>query len=44
LDADTYLKHHALPNLFFHMVTAYSLMRQAGVNLGKMDFLVGEKA
>jgi hypothetical protein len=35
------LKHHALPNFFFHVVTAYGLLRHAGVNIGKVDYLVG---
>lgn len=39
LDGDTYLKHHALPNFYFHMTTAYALLRHAGVELGKRDFL-----
>jgi hypothetical protein len=43
LSGEAYLKHHALPNLFFHMVTAYNLLRQGGVDVGKMDFLVGER-
>ena len=38
---EAYLKHHALPNFYFHLVTAYNLLRQGGVNLGKMDYLVG---
>ena len=36
-----YLKHHALPNFFFHVVTAYNLLRQGGVDLGKTDYLLG---
>ncbi|MEE4277907.1 MAG: DUF1993 domain-containing protein [Halieaceae bacterium] len=38
---DAYLKHHALPNFFFHVVAAYSLLRQGGVDLGKTDYLLG---
>ena len=34
-----YLKHWALPNFFFHCTTAYALLRHAGVELGKSDFL-----
>nr|WP_278254263.1 DUF1993 domain-containing protein [Sphingobium sp. BYY-5] len=29
------------PNFYFHLVTAYALLRQAGVPLGKIDFLGG---
>ena len=38
---EAYLKHFALPNFFFHVVTAYGLLRHAGVDLGKLDYLVG---
>ena len=34
-----YLLGHVLPNLFFHAATAYDLMRQAGVELTKGDYL-----
>ena len=36
---EAYLKHYALPNLFFHVTTAYALLRHAGVELGKGDYL-----
>ncbi len=42
--AEAYLKHHALPNFFFHVVTSYNLLRQGGVDLGKRDFLMGPEA
>jgi hypothetical protein len=34
-----YLLHFVLPNVFFHAATAYNLMRQAGVDLTKGDYL-----
>lgn len=34
-----YLFHHVLPNVFFHVATAYDILRQAGVELGKLDYL-----
>lgn len=34
-----YLTRYALPNFFFHVTTAYALLRAAGVGLGKPDFL-----
>jgi hypothetical protein len=34
-----YLARFALPNFFFHVTTAYAILRAAGVNLGKPDFL-----
>jgi len=36
---ETYLKHFVLPNFFFHSTTTYALLRSAGVELGKKDFL-----
>jgi hypothetical protein len=37
----TYLSYFALPNLFFHVTTAYDILRQNGVEIGKMDYLGG---
>jgi len=34
-----YLQNWALPNFFFHYVTAYNLLRHNGVEIGKRDFL-----
>jgi hypothetical protein len=39
LDGETFLKHLALPNFFFHATTAYALLRHAGVELGKADYI-----
>jgi hypothetical protein len=36
-----YLQHFALPNFYFHATTTYALLRQAGVPIGKTDFLGG---
>ena len=38
-DGQTYLLHFALPNFFFHANMTYALLRHAGVELGKMDYL-----
>lgn len=35
-----YLTGFALPNFFFHVTTAYALLRAAGVGVGKPDFLM----
>ncbi|HET9123075.1 MAG TPA: DUF1993 domain-containing protein, partial [Acidiferrobacteraceae bacterium] len=35
LSGQTYLLQHALPNLFFHVTTAYAILRRDGVELGK---------
>lgn len=40
-DGTTYLRHFALPNFYFHATTTYSLLRHAGVPLGKTDYLGG---
>lgn len=34
-----YLSGFVLPNLYFHTTAAYLILRNAGVELGKMDFL-----
>lgn len=39
MKGEAYLKHFVLPNLFFHVTTAYGLLRHNGVELGKADFL-----
>jgi hypothetical protein len=36
---EDYLKHYVMPNLYFHLTTSYALLRNAGVELGKRDFL-----
>ena len=36
---EVFLKHFSLPNFFFHATMTYALLRQAGVELGKMDYL-----
>ena len=38
-DGETYLKHYVLPNFYFHATTTYALLRHAGVELGKRDYL-----
>lgn len=34
-----YVQGFAVPNFFFHTVTAYNILRHNGVELGKKDFL-----
>ena len=34
----------SLPNFFFHVTTAYALLRMTGVPLGKIDYLAGGQA
>lgn len=38
---EAFLQRWALPNFFFHVTTAYALLRHAGVDLGKADYLGG---
>jgi hypothetical protein len=34
-----YLLHFVYPNFYFHIATAYDILRHNGVEVGKMDFL-----
>ena len=34
-----FLQRFAIPNVFFHVTTAYNILRHNGVDLGKRDFL-----
>jgi uncharacterized protein len=36
---DHYLMQIAIPNFYFHVTTAYAILRHNGVPLGKMDFI-----
>jgi uncharacterized protein len=36
---ENYLRFFALPNFYFHVTTAYALLRAGGVDIGKSDFL-----
>lgn len=38
-DGRTYLARFGLPNLYFHLATAYNILLHNGVPLGKRDFL-----
>src|SRR5215475_2341134 len=39
MKGDDYLTHFVLPNFYFHCTAAYSVLRHAGVEVGKRDFL-----
>src|SRR5258705_497752 len=39
LTAEKYLTRFALPNFYFHVTTAYDILRHNGVTLGKRDYL-----
>ena len=34
-----YLLHFVLPNLYFHVTTAYAILRHNGLNIGKRDYI-----
>ena len=36
---DAYLLHYGLPQFFFHVSTAYALLRHNGIAIGKRDFM-----
>ncbi len=39
LPGQDFLLHFALPQFFFHVTTAYDIVRHAGVEIGKRDYL-----
>lgn len=38
-EGQSYLLDFVLPNLFFHCTTSYAILREAGVPVGKTDFI-----
>jgi uncharacterized protein len=44
MKGEAYLKHWATANLYFHVTTAYAILRHNGVSLGKTDYLLGKPA
>lgn len=41
LKGQAYFVHFALPNFYFHVTTAYAILRHNGVPVGKRDFVGG---
>ncbi|MBL8265272.1 DUF1993 family protein [Steroidobacter sp.] len=39
MQGQAYLMNHLLPNVHFHVTTAYNILRHNGVEVGKKDFL-----
>jgi hypothetical protein len=39
MEATAYLEHFALPNFYFHVVTAYAILRSSGLDVGKRDYM-----
>ena len=40
----SYVNGYAVPNFFFHVACAYLILRANGVDIGKMDYIVGSRA
>jgi hypothetical protein len=39
IPADEYLFARQIPNFYFHVTTAYALLRHGGIDIGKSDYL-----
>jgi hypothetical protein len=39
LPGNEYLVQYVIPNFYFHVTTAYAILRHNGVDIGKMDYL-----
>jgi hypothetical protein len=39
MTGEDYFLQHVMPNFYFHLTTAYAILRHNGVNVGKRDFL-----
>lgn len=39
MTGEEFALHHAVPNFYFHIATAYSILRHNGVEIGKKDYL-----
>jgi hypothetical protein len=39
LTGEEYVLRHVLPNIYFHVTTAYAILRHNGVDIGKKDYL-----
>ena len=41
---EDFLRAFVLPNVYFHVTTAFAILRHNGVPIGKFDYLLGEEA
>lgn len=41
MGGEKYLTLFAVPNFYFHATTAYAILRENGIQIGKQDFLLG---
>lgn len=39
LTAEEYVRDWSLPNFYFHLTTAYAILRMEGLDIGKIDFM-----
>jgi len=40
LSGDAYVNEFLMPNFYFHLVTAYDILRMAGVPIGKQNYMI----
>ena len=40
LPSSNYVNEFLMPNFYFHLVTAYDILRMAGVSIGKRDYMM----
>lgn len=43
MSGQQYVLHFVLPNFYFHVTTAYNILRHNGLEIGKFDYLNGGK-
>jgi hypothetical protein len=41
MSGEAYLAHYGLPQFFFHVTTAYAILRHNGLAIGKKDYMGG---
>ena len=41
MNGEAYLAHYGLPQFFFHVTTAYAILRHNGLAIGKRDYMGG---
>lgn len=39
MNGSDYLVHYSMPNFYFHVTTAYDILRNNGLEIGKSDFM-----
>jgi hypothetical protein len=39
MDGEAYLASYGLPQFFFHVTTAYAILRHNGLAIGKRDYM-----